>query len=201
MARSVIYMPALLVCMHTLCSYKHILSVMCKTVADRMHGRDGYSIWAGWEDEGRETWKPTKHIGRIHRMSKKAWSCLKSQRRDNIGIAPILNEKGELCEDAEDKAEILSRQYTSVFTQDNPLEPDCCVELAPILTRVYTKIITRWKTTPGMAERKRAWLLYSRRVPDMKPATTDQFRSHRWRARYSSTFCSLRWGTTQIIWP
>ena len=89
-------------------------------------------------------------------MSKKAWSCLKSQRRDNIGIAPILNEKGELCEDAEDKAEILSRQYTSVFTQDNPLEPDCCVELAPILTRVYTKIITRWKTTPGMAERKRA---------------------------------------------
>ena len=48
---------------------------------------------------------------------------IKSQRRDNIGIPPLLNEKGELCEDAEDKAEILSRQYTSVFTQDNPLEP------------------------------------------------------------------------------
>ena len=97
------------------------------------------------------------------------------------------------------KAEILSRQYTSVFTQDNPLEPvpdvpyslpsmpdinieengilkllkevnvhkaigpdlipnrilkDCCVELAPILTQIYTKIIARRKTTPGMAERK-----------------------------------------------
>ena len=51
------------------------------------------------------------------------WSYKKSQRRDNIGIPPLLNEKGELCEDAEDKAKILSRQYTSVFTQDNPLEP------------------------------------------------------------------------------
>ena len=61
------------------------------------------------------------HLLFLH--TKKAWSYIKSQRRDTIGIAPLLNEKGELCEDAEDKAEILSRQYTSVFTQDNPLEP------------------------------------------------------------------------------
>ena len=62
-------------------------------------------------------------MSETHRLTKKAWSYIKSQRRDNIGIPPLLNEKGELCEDAEDKAEILSRQYTSVFTQDNPLEP------------------------------------------------------------------------------
>ena len=73
--------------------------------------------------EAHETYLKDIFTSETHRLTKKAWSYIKSQRRDNIGIPPLLNEKGELCEDAEDKAEILSRQYTSVFTQDNPLEP------------------------------------------------------------------------------
>ena len=73
--------------------------------------------------EARETYLKDIFTSETHRLTKKAWSYIKSQRRDTIGIPPLLNEKGELCEDAEDKAEILSRQYTSVFTQDNPLEP------------------------------------------------------------------------------
>ena len=73
--------------------------------------------------EAHETYLKDIFTSETHRLTKKAWSYKKSQRRDNIGIPPLLNEKGELCEDAEDKAEILSRQYTSVFTQDNPLEP------------------------------------------------------------------------------
>ena len=73
--------------------------------------------------EAHETYLKDILTSETHRLTKKAWSYIKSQRRDNIGIPPLLNEKGELCEDAEDKAEILSRQHTSVFTQDNPLEP------------------------------------------------------------------------------
>ena len=57
------------------------------------------------------------------RLSKKAWAYIKSRRKENIGIPPLIDNNGRLCEEAQDKAEILCEQYTSVFTKDDGREP------------------------------------------------------------------------------
>lgn len=50
--------------------------------------------------------------------SKPFWRYIKSKRQENVGIAP-LKEDGVLHTNAKEKAEILNRQFYSVFTQDN----------------------------------------------------------------------------------
>ena len=57
------------------------------------------------------------------RLSKKAWAYIKSRRKENIGIPPLVDKNGRLCEEAQDKAEILCEQYTSVFTKDDGRVP------------------------------------------------------------------------------
>ncbi len=49
--------------------------------------------------------------------SKPFWRYIKAQRQENCGIAP-LKDKGQLHPDACKKAEILNKQFTSVFTSD-----------------------------------------------------------------------------------
>ena len=44
--------------------------------------------------EAHETYLKDIFTSETHRLTKKAWSYIKSQRRDNIGIPPLLNEKG-----------------------------------------------------------------------------------------------------------
>ena len=61
--------------------------------------------------------------GDTNRLNKKAWSYIKSRRRDNVGIPPLRNANGRLCEEAHEKAEIMAKQYNSVFTKDNPHVP------------------------------------------------------------------------------
>jgi len=53
-------------------------------------------------------------------INKKAWAYIKSKRKDNIGIPPLKNTDGTLCDEAHQKAEILSQQYQSVFTREDP---------------------------------------------------------------------------------
>ena len=48
--------------------------------------------------------------------TKPFWSYTKSKRQDNIGIAPLKN-KGNLLTDAKSKANILLKQFISVFTR------------------------------------------------------------------------------------
>ena len=48
--------------------------------------------------------------------SKPFWQYIRAQRQDNIGISP-LKENGNLVSDALGKADILSRQFSSVFTK------------------------------------------------------------------------------------
>ena len=55
--------------------------------------------------------------------SKKFWSFVKSLKRDNTGVAP-LKENGILTSDPTEKAEILNKQYQSVFTHDNEVKSD-----------------------------------------------------------------------------
>ena len=58
---------------------------------------------------------------------KRFWSYIKSLRKDTNGIAP-LKDAGILHADAKDKADILNRQYQSVFTNEDTSDiptPDC----------------------------------------------------------------------------
>ena len=37
------------------------------------------------------------------RLSKKAWAYIKSRRKENIGIPPLIDSNGRLCKEAQDK--------------------------------------------------------------------------------------------------
>ena len=46
------------------------------------------------------------------RLSNTAWAYIKSRRKENIGIPPLVDKNGRLCEEAQDKADILCEQYS-----------------------------------------------------------------------------------------
>ena len=50
--------------------------------------------------------------------NKKFWKYIKSIKKDSCGVAP-LKDNGRTHSDAMDKANILNRQYQSVFTREN----------------------------------------------------------------------------------
>jgi hypothetical protein len=52
--------------------------------------------------------------------NKKFWTYIKHCKRDRAGIAPLLGEDGKLVDNAEEKAEILNKQFTSVFRKVSP---------------------------------------------------------------------------------
>ena len=51
---------------------------------------------------------------------KRFWHYIKSLRRDNCGVSPLRDHEGKLCSAPSDKANILNKQYESVFTKENP---------------------------------------------------------------------------------
>ena len=50
---------------------------------------------------------------------KRFWNYIKSLRKDSTGVSP-LKDNGRLFNSAKDKADILNRQYQSVFTHEDP---------------------------------------------------------------------------------
>ena len=50
---------------------------------------------------------------------KRFWNYIKSLRKDSTGISP-LKDNGRLFNASKDKADILNRQYQSVFTHEDP---------------------------------------------------------------------------------
>ena len=69
-----------------------------------------------------------KHINSILDKSLKEgntkpfWRYVKSKRVDNVGVSG-LKENGQLFEESKSKAEILLRQFSSVFTRDDTTQP------------------------------------------------------------------------------
>ena len=55
--------------------------------------------------------------GLANKDSKPFWKYVKSLRQDSIGVAP-LKHQGKLYSDSQEKAEILNKQFKSVFTKD-----------------------------------------------------------------------------------
>ena len=57
-------------------------------------------------------------------MSKRFWSFIKSMKKEASGVSPLISE-GHLVSDPATKANVLNRQYQSVFTtEDNSTIPD-----------------------------------------------------------------------------
>jgi len=50
--------------------------------------------------------------------NKKFWSYIKSNRKDNTGVAPLQNENGILFTDSSSKANILNDQFSNVFNKN-----------------------------------------------------------------------------------
>ena len=74
-----------------------------------------------------------------NRPNKKPWTYIKSIRRGNVGIPALRNGNGRLCcEEVHEKAEIMAKQYNSVFTKDNlqvpTLEILYCLPRMPEIT-------------------------------------------------------------------
>jgi hypothetical protein len=53
-------------------------------------------------------------------INKKVWSYIKAQGKDHAGIPPLEESNNDLVYSARGKANLLSRQYSSVFTTENP---------------------------------------------------------------------------------
>jgi hypothetical protein len=51
--------------------------------------------------------------------NKPFWRFVKSQQKEDIGVAPLKTDHPDLAKDSKEKAEILNRQFQSVFTQDD----------------------------------------------------------------------------------
>ena len=51
-----------------------------------------------------------------NKNSKPLWSYIKSKKNDNLGVSP-LKENGKIFSESKDRAEILLRQFSSVFTK------------------------------------------------------------------------------------
>ena len=84
----------------------------CKKAVQKMERQ---SYWA-YINNIIETGEPdSDHIPK----QKRFWSYIKSLRKDSSGIAP-LKDNGRLFNASKDKADILNRQYQSVFTQEDP---------------------------------------------------------------------------------
>ena len=59
--------------------------------------------------------------GLANNNSKPFWRYIKSQKNDNVGVAP-LKSQGKLHSEGKDKAEILINQFSSVFTKHSPTD-------------------------------------------------------------------------------
>ena len=71
---------------------------------------------------------------------KRFWNYIKSLRKDSTGIAS-LKDNGRLFNASEDKADILNRQYQSVFTQEDPdiQVPDPDGKPYPDMNSIYVR--------------------------------------------------------------
>ena len=83
-------------------SYREIRSAVNKHLAERKNAHISNILKASLENNN----------------TKPFWRHIKALRRDNIGVAPLINE-GELHSDPGLKADLLSQQFESVFVHDS----------------------------------------------------------------------------------
>ena len=57
--------------------------------------------------------------GDVNTNSKRFWAYIKHKKQDSNGVAPLKNMDGLLYSDSETKADILNRQFHSVYTKED----------------------------------------------------------------------------------
>ena len=62
---------------------------------------------------------PSDNQEHSRNRQKRFWHYIKSLRRDNCGVSPLRDHEGKLCSAPSDKANILNKQYESVFTKED----------------------------------------------------------------------------------
>ena len=62
-----------------------------------------------------------KRIMMITEVTKKFWTYIKHCKQDSSGVAPLIDTEGKLVDDSKGEAEILNKQFTSVFSKISPL--------------------------------------------------------------------------------
>ena len=79
-------------------------------------------------------------------LGKRFWCFIKSMKKDNVGISPLKeNGIGEAMHDSRKKADLLSEQFKSVFTQDD-------LENLPSLPQAFPNISQLHFDTVGIAK-------------------------------------------------
>ena len=79
-------------------------------------------------------------------LGKRFWSFIKSMKKDNVGISPLKeNGEGEAVHDSKKKANLLSEQFESVFTQED-------LENLPSLPQAFPSISQLNFDTIGIAK-------------------------------------------------
>ena len=79
-------------------------------------------------------------------LGKRFWSFIKSMKKDNVGISPLKeNGEGEAVHDSKKKANLLSEQFKSVFTQED-------LENLPSLPQAFPSISQLNFDTIGIAK-------------------------------------------------
>ena len=79
-------------------------------------------------------------------LGKRFWSFIKSMKKDNVGISPLKeNGEGEAVYDSKKKANLLSEQFKSVFTQED-------LENLPSLPQAFPNISQLNFDTVGIAK-------------------------------------------------
>ena len=63
-------------------------------------------------------------------INKKFWKYIKSKKRDNCGV-PTLVVNGKETDDSKGKADLLNKQYISVFSKERDYDPDLKGEASP----------------------------------------------------------------------
>ena len=82
------------------------------------------------------------------RLSKNFWNYIKSRKKDShiMGISPLQNLSGEYIIDNKGKAEILNKQYDSIFTDEN-LEQTPQLENSSVPSIDQLNITENWVCT------------------------------------------------------
>src|SRR5207245_11047564 len=66
------------------------------------------------------SYNPDQSVAESSSTNKKFWSFIKNRRKDSVGVAP-LKYLGQVFNEAADKANILNKQFQSVFSIPCPL--------------------------------------------------------------------------------
>ena len=77
----------------------------------------------------------------INSAGKKFWSYIRSRKRDNVGIPASLIEEGREFTEAKGKAQVLNRQYDSVFTnEDMEQTPTLSAHQMPLIDDLHVNV-------------------------------------------------------------